>query len=182
MPSSVASSVASSRAPLADEIQFIPTRLLDDLIQRRPLTHTVTDDLSSFTIVTLRALLKRISTEGQSDTTEQELLALLSTQSPFQLWQNRQQVRDMIKGFAEEAEDSDGSVDSRASSCSRGFAPFVPALHDMLEVNDEQRWETHRLRAEGKLDRITADSQITEQYYREYLRALRRMPEDIDQE
>ena len=158
----------------------MPTRLLDDLMRRRPLTHTVTDDLNSFTLVTLRALLKRSCDQGEADRAEEELFALLSAQCPFQLWQNRQQVRDVIQALAEDAEDSDATSasSSEASTCSRHFAPFVPALHDMLQVNDEQRWEMHRLRAEGKLDCGLSDPQSTEQYYGEYLRALSKMPDE----
>ncbi|RDX55287.1 hypothetical protein OH76DRAFT_1396686 [Lentinus brumalis] len=176
------SASASRNITLADDIQFIPTRVLDDLMQRRPLTHTVTDDLSSFTIVALRALLIRLSTEGHADAMEEQLLALLSAQCPFELWMNRQQVRDEIKQLAEEAEDSDASADSQASTCSRHFAPFVPALHEMLQVNDEQRWEMHRLRAEGRLGHLEDDSEspAAEQYYRDYIRAVTKMPEDDD--
>ncbi|KAI0692186.1 hypothetical protein C8T65DRAFT_745247 [Cerioporus squamosus] len=163
---------------LADDIQFIPTRVLDDLMRRRPLSHTVTDDLSSFTIVILRALLKCTCSHGQADPTEERLLSLLSAQCPFELWMNRQQVRDILQELAEEAENSDGSVDSQISTCSRDFAPFVPALHEMLQVNDEQRWEMHRLRAEGRLDRVNHSLESTHRYYEDYTRAVTKIPEE----
>ena len=158
-------------------MQFLPTRILDDWMRQRPLTHTVTDDLNSFTLLALHTLLKHLRTRNQAGPTEEELLALLSAQCPYELWMNRQAVRDTIKQLVEEAEDSDESVDSQASTCSAAFAPFVPALDEMLKVNDEQRWEMHDRRARGTLGELEHDSRKTSEYYQKYFQAFRKLPE-----
>ena len=161
-------------------MQFLPTRILDDWMRQRPLTHTVTDDLNSFTLLALHTLLKHLRTRNQAGPTEEELLALLSAQCPYELWMNRQQVRDVLKQIVEAADDSDSSeesVDSLASTCSVEFSPYVPALHEMLRVNDDHRWEMHELRAEGQLGRLDADRQSVRRYYEEYLGALSRLSE-----
>ena len=137
-------------------MQFLPTRVLDDWMRSRPLTHTVTDDLNAFTILTLRTLLHRCRTYNEAGPIEEELFTLLSARELHELWMNRQAVRDTIKQLMEEAEDSDESVDSQASTCSAAFAPFVPALDKMLKVNDEQWSEMHDRRTRGTLGCFSA--------------------------
>ncbi|KAI0751146.1 hypothetical protein C8Q80DRAFT_1352200 [Daedaleopsis nitida] len=162
----------------SDDVQFVPTRILDDWMRNRPLTHTATDDLNSFTLLVLRTLLARLASQGAAGATEHELLALLSAQCPHELWMNRQQVRDVLKRLADDSDDrSEVSADSAASTCSTGFAPFVPALDEMLRVNDEHRWEMHQLRAEGSLERLERDRQRVGGYYDEYVSACHRLTE-----
>ena len=166
---------------LANSIQLLPTRILDDWMRQRPTTSPVLpDDLNSFTLVALRTLLKRAVDNGRAGAAEQELLVLLAAPGPYELWMNRQELRDALRRLAEEIEgsgssassDESGSVGSESSSCGPDFAPFAPALRDMLEVNETQRWEAHRRRAEGSLEEMNGDGRTILRMYGEYMNAF----------
>ena len=62
-----------------------------------------------------------------------------------------------------------------SSACSAEFAPYVPALRDMLAVNDAQRWEMHERRVEGTLEKVGEDREASARYYGEYMVAFNGM-------
>lgn len=183
-PSNEEKSVPDRAAQLEGDIRFLPERILDDCLRGREPTQTVPDDLNAFTIVALRTLLARASSEGTCGNAEDEMLALLGTECPNELWENRQEVRDRIRMLADEVDEPQSRcrragvavVDPGSSGLvgdsgrSRGITPFVSGLRNMMEVNEDQRWELQGRRARGSS--LEEGVEQTAGYYGRYLGAV----------
>lgn len=157
---------------LGGELAFLPERILDDCLRGREPVHTVPDDLNAFTIVMLRTLLARSATDPEREA-EREMLEQLGAECPNELWANRQAVRDRIRTVADEVEEG------RAAGLP-GIAPYVRGLRDMMDVNEEQRWELQARRGRLNQDRDKEGPGSAGGEYAKYLEALDGMlPEEV---